>query len=114
VKSWPWWLDSTETVSGKPGAIQSASWLTVCIRIVENNPEHSTPFVKLADLVQIHWEGNSQDELAGFPEEIRADLGFALFEMQQGKKPSSPARRMESIGPNVTNLRKVMKRPDSG
>ena len=57
------------------------------------------------DLAQIHWEGNSRDELAGFPEEIRADLGFALFEMQQGKKPSIQARRMESIGPNVYELK---------
>lgn len=57
------------------------------------------------DLAQIHWEGNSREELAGFPEEIRADLGFALFEMQQGKKPSITARRMESIGPNVYELK---------
>ncbi len=58
-----------------------------------------------ADLAQIHWEGNSRRELAGFPEEIRADLGFALFEMQQGKKCSRPVRRMESIGPNVYELK---------
>jgi phage-related protein len=56
-------------------------------------------------LVQIHWEGDSRETLTGFPDEIRADLGFALFEMQQGKKPSIPARRMESIGPNVYELK---------
>ena len=57
------------------------------------------------ELAQIHWEGDSRDVLAGFPEGIRADLGFALFEMQQGKRPPLATRRMESIGPGVYELK---------
>jgi phage-related protein len=56
-------------------------------------------------LAEIHWEGDSREVLADFPEEIRADLGFALFELQQGMKPSSPTRRMESIGAGVYELK---------
>jgi phage-related protein len=61
-------------------------------------------------LAHIHWEGDSRDVLAGFPEEIRADLGFALFEMQLGKKPMTLARRMESIGPGVYELKESDKK----
>jgi phage-related protein len=43
--------------------------------------------------------------LASFPEEIRADLGFALFELQQGIRPSAPTRRMESIGAGVYEMK---------
>ena len=57
------------------------------------------------DLAQIHWEGDSRDVLADFPEEVRANLGFALFEMQQGKRPSLSVRRMETIGSGVYELK---------
>ena len=57
------------------------------------------------EFAQIHWEGDSRDVLAGFPEQIRADLGFALFEIQQSKKPPLPTRRMESIGIGVYELK---------
>ena len=56
-------------------------------------------------LAEIHWEGDSRDALAGFPEDIRADLGFALFELQQGKRPSISTRRMASIGAGVFELK---------
>ena len=45
-------------------------------------------------LVEIHWEGNSREVLAGFPEEIRGGLGFALYELQLGRQPSIATRRM--------------------
>jgi phage-related protein len=57
------------------------------------------------ELAQIHWEGDSRMVLAGFPEQIREDFGFALFEMQQGKVPSIAARRMASIGRGVYELK---------
>ena len=60
---------------------------------------------RIRQLKDIHWEGDSRQILAGFPEEIREDLGFALFEMQQGKTPSLQARRMHSIGPGVYELK---------
>ena len=56
-------------------------------------------------LVEIHWEGNSREVLAGFPEEIRGGLGFALYELQLGRQPSIATRRMESVGPGVYELK---------
>jgi phage-related protein len=66
------------------------------------------------ELTQIHWEGDSRDVLAGFPEEVRANLGFARFEMQQGKKPSIPTWPMESIARGVYELKETMKGPGTG
>jgi phage-related protein len=56
-------------------------------------------------LTEIHWEGDSKNVLASFPEEPRGDLGFALFELQQGRQPMTETRRMESIGPGVYELK---------
>ena len=57
------------------------------------------------ELAAIHWEGDSREVLASFPDDVKANLGFALFELQQGKKPSIQTRRMESIGAGVYELR---------
>src|SRR6267154_1804700 len=54
---------------------------------------------------KIHWEGNSKKVLAGFPGGVREDLGFSLWELQQGKMPTSATRRMESIGSGVWELK---------
>lgn len=54
---------------------------------------------------EIHWEGNSREVLGGFPDPVRADLGFSLWQLQQGKQPASAARRMDSIGPGVWELK---------
>lgn len=56
-------------------------------------------------LARISWEGDSREVLASFPDEIRSDFGFALFQVQQGKKPSIQTRRMDSIGPGVYELK---------
>src|SRR5260370_13930246 len=53
----------------------------------------------------IHWEGDSKKAISGFPDPIRADLGFALWQLQQGDMPTSAMRRMESIGPGVWELK---------
>jgi phage-related protein len=54
---------------------------------------------------EIHWEGDSREVLAGFPEDIRGSLGFALYQLQLRKQPSLPTRRMESIGHGVYELK---------
>lgn len=54
---------------------------------------------------EIHWEGDSRDVLAGFPQAVRADFGFSLWQLQNGKSPGSSARRMESLGPGVWELK---------
>lgn len=56
-------------------------------------------------LAEVSWEGDSREVLAGFPEDIRADFGFALYELQQGKRPSIDMRRMSSIGSGVYELK---------
>jgi phage-related protein len=54
---------------------------------------------------EIHWEGDSREVITGFPHSIRADLGFSLWQLQQGEMPTSATRRMESIGPGVWELK---------
>lgn len=56
-------------------------------------------------LVEIHWEGDSRQLLSAFPKNVRADFGFALYELQQGKRPAMQTRRMESIGAGVYELK---------
>lgn len=58
-----------------------------------------------SQLADIHWEGNSKEILAGFPDSIRADLGFSLWQLQQGRMPGSATRRMESVGSGVWELK---------
>jgi len=54
---------------------------------------------------EIHWEGDSREVLAEFPAAVRADLGFSLWQLQIGQPPSSAARRMESVGSGVWELK---------
>lgn len=54
---------------------------------------------------EIHWEGDSRETIAGFPDPVRADFGFSLWQLQQGEMPASATRRMESIGPGVWELK---------
>ncbi len=61
-------------------------------------------------IANISWEGDSKDVLAGFPDDIRADLGYSLWELQCGAMPSSGTRRMQSIGPGVYELKEADER----
>ncbi|HEV2990505.1 MAG TPA: type II toxin-antitoxin system RelE/ParE family toxin [Candidatus Angelobacter sp.] len=54
---------------------------------------------------QICWEGNSKETLARFPDSVRSDLGFSLWQLQQGKLPVSGTRRMASVGAGVWELK---------
>jgi phage-related protein len=54
---------------------------------------------------EIHWEGDSREVITGFPDPVRADLGFSLWQLQQGEMPASATRRMESVGPSVWELK---------
>jgi phage-related protein len=56
-------------------------------------------------LAEIHWEGDSRTVISSFPEGVRANLGFALFQLQRGRTPSLGIRRMASIGPGVYELK---------
>jgi phage-related protein len=56
-------------------------------------------------LAEIHWEGDSREVITGFPDPVRADLGFSLWQLQQGEIPASATRRMASIGAGVWELK---------
>lgn len=52
----------------------------------------------------IAWEGNSREVLRSFPEAVRQNLGFQLWRLQQGERPSD-YRQLTSIGAGVFELR---------
>lgn len=48
--------------------------------------------LKLLDFI-----GSSKEDLSGFPEAVKQDIGFALFEIQQGRRPLS-AKPLKGFG----------------
>ena len=50
------------------------------------------------------WEGDSREALIAFPESVRQNLGFQLWQLQQGEKLSD-YRPVTSIGAGVFELR---------
>lgn len=52
----------------------------------------------------VAWEGNARRVLQSFPEDVRQNLGFELWRLQQGETPSD-YRPLPSIGPGVFELR---------
>lgn len=56
---------------------------------------------KLAIVV---WEGDSGEVLKAFPEEVAQNLGFGLWQLQQGERPRD-YRPLPSVGPGVFELR---------
>jgi len=52
----------------------------------------------------IVWEGDSREVLQSFPDAVRQNLGFELWQLQQGERPSD-YRPLPSVGPGVFELR---------
>jgi phage-related protein len=52
----------------------------------------------------VAWEGDSRAVLQTFPEDVRQNLGFELWQLQQGERPSD-YRPLPSVGPGVFELR---------
>ena len=52
----------------------------------------------------IAWEGDSREVLISFPESVRQNLGFYLWQLQQGERPAN-YRPLPSIGAGVFELR---------
>ena len=50
------------------------------------------------------WEGDSREVLHSFPDAARQNLGFDLWRLQQGERPSD-YRPLPSIGAGVLELR---------
>ena len=55
-------------------------------------------------LASVAWEGDSREVLKAFPEEVRENFGFELWQLQQGQRPRD-FRPLSSIGPGVFELR---------
>jgi phage-related protein len=58
------------------------------------NPGHAT----------IAWEGDSREVLQAFPERVKQNLGFQLWQLQKGGRPID-YRPLPSIGTGVFELR---------
>jgi phage-related protein len=52
----------------------------------------------------VAWEGDSREVLQSFPEGVRQNLGFQLWQLQQGQKPSD-YRPLPSIATGIFELR---------
>ena len=44
-------------------------------------------------LKALNFVGSSREDLKVFPEEVRQDIGYALFEAQRGQKPEAGSRK---------------------
>lgn len=61
-------------------------------------------------VAELHFEGDSLEVLSGFPDEVKRVLGFALRQLQLGRDPTCPTRRMNSIGAGVYELKEADER----
>jgi phage-related protein len=52
----------------------------------------------------VAWEGDSREVLQSFPEGVRQNFGFELWQLQQGEQPSD-FRSLPSVGSGVFELR---------
>jgi phage-related protein len=52
----------------------------------------------------VAWEGDSRAVLQSFPEDVRQNFGFELWQLQQGERPID-YRPLPSVGPGVFELR---------
>jgi phage-related protein len=55
-------------------------------------------------LATVVWEGDSREVLKGFPDDVKQNFGFELWQLQQGERPSD-YRPLPSIGAGVFELR---------
>jgi phage-related protein len=52
----------------------------------------------------VSWEGDSREVLISFPDSVRLNFGFYLWQLQQGETPTN-YRPLSSIGAGVYELR---------
>lgn len=52
----------------------------------------------------VAWEGDSREVLQSFPDGVRQNLGFQLWQLQLGEKPTN-YRPLPSVGAGVFELR---------
>ncbi len=52
----------------------------------------------------VAWEGDSREILQSFPDEVRQNFGFELWQLQQGERPRD-SKPLPSVGAGVFELR---------
>jgi len=57
------------------------------------------------EYAQIHWVGDAKEVLSAFPQEIKGVFGYSLRRLQKGLLPDCDARRMQSVGKGVWELK---------
>jgi phage-related protein len=74
------------------------------------NPVFSAIFAGVNDSPEspkhasVAWEGDSKEVLQSFPQDVRQNFGFELWQLQQGERPGD-YRPLPSIGTGVFELR---------
>lgn len=53
----------------------------------------------------VSWEGDSLEMLKAWPRDVQRDIGLSLRNLQEGERPTLPARPMQSIGQGVFELK---------
>ena len=59
----------------------------------------------MKEYAQIHWVGDAKTELSAFPQAVKGVFGYSLRRLQKGLLPDCDARRMESVGKGVWELK---------
>ncbi len=59
----------------------------------------------MKEFAQIHWVGDAKEVLSAFPQGVKGVFGYSLRRLQKGLLPDCEARRMESIGKSVWELK---------
>jgi phage-related protein len=59
----------------------------------------------VTEFAQICWLGDSKESLSVFPQDVKSVLGYSLRRLQKGLLPDCDARRMESLGKGVWELK---------
>jgi phage-related protein len=59
----------------------------------------------VVEFAQIRWMGDAKEVLSAFPQEIKSVLGYSLRRLQKGLLPDCDARRMETVGKGVWELK---------
>lgn len=59
----------------------------------------------MVEYARILWIGDAKEVLSAFPQQVKSVLGYSLRRLQKGLLPDCDARRMESIGNGVWELK---------
>lgn len=59
----------------------------------------------MKEYAEIRWVGDAKDVLSAYPQEIKGVFGYSLRRLQKGLLPDCDARRMESVGKGVWELK---------